>query len=54
LLREAVAAAGGCNFGIDIDKQQGQQRLLRAALAAGMTRTTTMIAQSGDGGRMHC
>ncbi len=52
-MRKAVAAAGGCNFGVDIDRRQGQRRLSRVALAAGTTRMTTMIAQSGDGGRMH-
>ncbi len=47
-------AAGGCDFGVDIDRQWGQQQLLRAALAAGTTRMMTTIAQSSDGGRMHC
>jgi hypothetical protein len=65
-LREAVAAAGGCNSGVDIDRQRGQQRLSHAALAqqgqqrqlrkavtAGTMITTTIIARgSGGGGRM--
>jgi hypothetical protein len=51
-LREVVAAAGGCDFGVDIDRRQGRRRLSLVALAAGMTRTTKMIAQSGDSGRM--
>jgi hypothetical protein len=51
-LRKAVAAAGGCDFNIDINRRQGRQQLSRVALAAGTTRTMTTITQSGDGGRM--
>ncbi len=52
IVAQGGGSGGRMQLGIDMGRQRGRQRLSCAALAAGMMRTTTTIAQSGDGRRM--